>query len=288
MSENNKNPNSLKLIRARYSAMSEVERKIADRILADPERVLNMTVRLLANEAAVSEGSVVNFANLLGFDGFTKLKINLAQSIGSAGNPVFENLSESDRPQDALRKMTVRMLESFGAACGGIREEEFIGAAEMLESAEGRIEIYGVGGSMPVAMDAYYRLMRAGLPAYAVTDAVLCTVSASKLQPGCIAFGISNSGCTEEILRPLRIAKSRGAKTILLTGNPDSPGAKLCDCAIAVPAGEAGIYREAAVARLVQVFIIDSLCAWLGSRRGEEGISHIEEFIDLMDEHFYQ
>ncbi|MDO4548489.1 MAG: transcriptional regulator, partial [Clostridia bacterium] len=75
--------NALSLIQKNYSSMSPVEKRIADCILADPEAAINATVVYISAKAEVSEGSVMNFASMLGFKGFSQMKINLAQNLST-------------------------------------------------------------------------------------------------------------------------------------------------------------------------------------------------------------
>ena len=55
------NMNVLSQIEKDFLSMSEVEKKIGDYILHNPEKVVNTTMRVLSQEVGVSEGSIVNF-----------------------------------------------------------------------------------------------------------------------------------------------------------------------------------------------------------------------------------
>ena len=88
-----------------------------------------------------------------------------------------------------------------------ISETELCAIAGLLMNTKGRIEVYGVGSSSMIANDVYYRLMRIGLPIYAVTDPHISAVSASLLNGECVAIGISHSGRTIETLDTMKRAK---------------------------------------------------------------------------------
>ncbi|CAN5819029.1 hypothetical protein BH23DEI1_BH23DEI1_20840 [soil metagenome] len=62
------------------------------------------------------------------------------------------------------------------------------------------IEVYGVGSSAPIAMDAYFRFRRIGLPVSLVLDPHMQAVSASRLDARGVAFVVSHSGRTPETL----------------------------------------------------------------------------------------
>ena len=85
--------------------MTAAEKRIAGFILSEPRRAVGMTMRALAAEVGVSEGSVANFASHLGFDGFTAMKIAIAGSLPESGAPLFENVSPGDSPSVIMGKM---------------------------------------------------------------------------------------------------------------------------------------------------------------------------------------
>jgi DNA-binding MurR/RpiR family transcriptional regulator len=273
--------NALSNIKKNYSSLSNVEKKIADYILQDPVRAVDITMQALSLEAGVSSGSIINFSNRMGFDGFTKLKTNIAQNLTPQNGWLFDDLAPDDSPKDVMRKMISNAAASFEATYGSISPQEFSDAAAMLAGVQRRIDVYGVGSSSMVATDAYYRLMRIGLPAYAVTDALLCSVSASMLDSSCVALGISHSGRTQETLRAMEIAKGHGAKTLCITSFAKSPLAQLCDVSIVIASRESDQHREAVVSRLTQLLVIDSLCAYIGFLHKDKSAEFIKNLIDI-------
>lgn len=277
--------NSLLDIQKVYMSMSETEKKIADYILNNPEKTVHSTTKFLASEVGVSEGSIINFANQLGYGGFTKLKINIAENLHNRSTLTFENIGQSDRPKDALRKMIDNAVSSFETTYSILSSSDLEKAAELLMSAKKKIDIYGVGTSSMIAMDAYYRFMRIGLPVYAVTDSHICSVSASLLCNECVALGISYTGRTIETVRAMEIAKANGAKTIGITSFSGSALAKLCDVTILIASKEAEINKEAVVSRLTQLLVLDSLCAYISYQRRDETIARIESLVNIIGEH---
>lgn len=275
--------NSLQEIRKNYTSFSGVERKIADFVLRFPQRTVHMTTKSLAAEAGVSEGSIIHFANRLGFTGFTQLKINLAGHLGEQEAPLFDNLVPADGPKDAVRKMVENAVASFQQTYAAISQTELEHAAKLLMEAK-RIDLYGVGSSSMVVTDIYYRLMRIGLPAYAVTDPLIAPVSAMMLDGQCLAVGVSYSGRTVDTLRAVKLAKKQGAKTLCVTNYAKSPLAKLCDSALVVVSQESEINREAVVSRLTQLLLFDSLCAYISYQRKDKSIEYIENVVEILGE----
>lgn len=61
---------------------------------------------------------------------------------------------------------------------------------------------------------------------------------------GDVAIGISTSGNSENVLRALEIAKTKGCKTIGLSGRDGGKMAALCDANIVVPSNETPRIQE--------------------------------------------
>lgn len=63
-------------------------------------------------------------------------------------------------------------------------------------------------------------------------------------QEGDILYAISTSGNSANVLKAIEVAKSKGIKTIALTGEVDSEMSKLCEITIAVPSNETNHIQE--------------------------------------------
>lgn len=273
----------LEQIKEKYLSMSGTEKRIADAILENPGRAVNMTVKYLASKAGVSDGSVMNFAGSLGYGGFTKLKIALAMCVEEFKGYAFENVYSGDSVSAALRKMGENASKAFADTCAHIPSDALEKAARLLMDAR-KIEVYGMGGSGFIAGDAAYRLMRIGLNAEAFSDPIIGAISASRLTRGDAMIFISHSGRTTGMLRALQVGKERGAGAIAITSYGDSPIAKLCDAPLVVSSEEAVYHREAVVSRLTQLLIVDTLCAYIGSQRGREAMERMDEALGFIAE----
>lgn len=262
-------------IRKRYGALSAVERRIADVILEDPEQVTGMTVAHLAARARVSEGSVINFSTLLGLRGFSALKISLAREADAFPGFSFGSVTAEDTPMQALQKVIGSAVDAFSRAGRCVDGEALAAAAGALSRAR-RIELYGAGDSALMAQDAYFHMMRMGLPACAVTDYLSVSISADQLDESCAALAISHSGQTIQIVDAMAAAKRRGAVTICVTSYGDSDLAALCDVALVTPSAETDQHREAQLSRLAHLLVLDSLCAYISAQRGPETVERLD------------
>ena len=278
--------NGLNIIMRDLPSMSATEKKLGEYILKNPEKVVNMTLRVLAAETGVSEGSVINFASRLGFDGYTRLKINIAQSLSSQTALIFDNVVENDKPKDAMRKMRDNIVSSLDSTLELIDNRELERAAELICDVKKRIELYATGSSAPIANDAAFRLMKLGFSANAICDLHISPVSAIMLDNDCLAIAISYTGRTHNIIKTMKLARERGAKTMCITCYPDSPLAKICDISLIAVSGETEINKLSTVSRLSQLFIIDSLCAYIGYNRRDIMLENQSAINEIWDEYY--
>lgn len=266
-------------IQQNYDRMSAVEKRIAHVILTDPVGVTNSTLAHLAARAGVSEGSVVNFATRLGAGGFSALKIALARETHTGF--AFGDVTEEDTPLAALRKTAETSADALRRTAGAIDGGALAKAAELLASAR-RIDIFGAGGSALIAQDAYLHFMRAGFPAYAVTDYLSFSVVAAQLDGECAALAVSHSGQTAEIVDAMEIARRQGAGTICVTSYANSRLGRLCGVTLATASSEAERHQEAVAARMTHLLVLDALCAYLGARQGSRTVERedaVEQYL---------
>ena len=266
----------LEKIRRDYEKMSAVERRIADTILGDPEQLPRMSVARLAEIASVSEGSIINFSNRLGVSGYRGLKIELARELDPRTPFSFGSVTAKDSPWTALRKVSGNAVEAFQKTCQSIVEEDLKQVADALLSAR-RIDIYGAGDSGLLAQDAYIHFMRAGFPAYAVTDYLTISLSAAQLDENCVAIAISHTGQTTEIVDAMRVARRQKAKTVCITSSLNSELQDVCDMSLVTYATEVERHQDAGISRLAHMVVLDSLCAYISVQRGRAAMERLDE-----------
>ncbi len=249
--------------------MPSVGKRIGLFILADPQRVTQMTLRMLASEVGVAEGSIMNFTTKLGFDGYTSLKLAIARSLAQGEALIYESVTPGDSARDVMRKMRDNAQDALRATCESVTDEELMRAVELILGAKKRIEVYGIGSSAMIAEDAAFRFMKLGLPAGVVKDSYIGSVSALMMDADCLALAVSYTGRTHDLIKTVSIAKSKGAKTMCITCYADSPLAKLCDLSLIAVSGEAIVNKLSTVSRIAQMLLIDTLCEYISSKRGD-------------------
>ncbi|MDI1365048.1 MAG: MurR/RpiR family transcriptional regulator [bacterium] len=268
-------------IRSRYNSLGRSARQIADFVLETPNAVISMSVTELAEATAVSQGSVINFCQALGMSGFQQLKLSLAHEVVQPVQFIHEDLDRDDPLDTVCRKLFHSGVQALRDTLSILDTNEMQRAVDILRAAK-RIEIYGVGSSAPIAEDAHYRMLRIGLRATAVTDSHIQAISASLTDPEVAVLTISHSGATHETVTATRLAKERGAKTIVITNFARSPIQAHADVTLYTMARETKFRTEAMTSRIAQLCVIDSLIAAMGLADYERATEVLRHTFDVL------
>src|SRR5690606_5776785 len=119
------------------------------------------------------------------------------------------------------------------------------------------LDVYGVGGSALTALETEARLYRIGINVHTWAEVHNGLTSAAILDSDCVAIGISNTGRTDETIQMLSVAKASGAYTVAMTGNPDSPLARIADEVLIAAAPDWYLQPADLSARHCQLFVVD-------------------------------
>jgi RpiR family transcriptional regulator, carbohydrate utilization regulator len=256
-------------LRGTYPSLSAAERRVADTIEADPEVLLRLPLKALAEMVDVSEATVVRFCQSIGYEGLRGLKRELAIKAIAPTRLVHQAV----QPGDDVRTIAEKVLQADMSALSdtlAVLDHEALAAAVDALVAAPRIECYATGSSVPVAVDAYYRLLRLGLPASVVTDAHMQATSAAHLPEGAVVLAVSHRGRSAEIHTALRWARQAGATCILLTSFNDTPVGRLSDISLVVAAPELSLRPEAVSSRIAHLAVIDALSVAIALRQPEQ------------------
>lgn len=277
--------NCLIRIRQRYAAFARSDKRLADFLLAEPDRARHLSSQQLAAEAGVSQSSVVKFAQKLGFKGFPALKLAISEALASNAEPLAVTVHNQIRGDDPLRvvgeKLIHENLSAMRASLDVNSEEKLRQAVEMLQGAR-RIVLTGIGASGLVSRNFSWKLMKIGLNAVAEQDmhALLATVQA--MGPQDLLLPVSYSGTRREINMAADETLRVGAKILAITGfTPNALQQRASHCLYTIAEEQAT--RSAAISSTsAQMMLTDLLFMALVQQDIEhapERIRHSEELV---------
>jgi DNA-binding MurR/RpiR family transcriptional regulator len=255
----------LQKIKAMRPQFSLVEMKIADCVAASPFRMIRMSTEEIASASGTSQASIIRFCQKLGYTGIKELKIILAQEVGNLVStsenwglihPQALSSTEPLPEPDFVEGMLQQSIEGLQRSVVTLDRKMLDAAIQAI--AEARIvDIYGAGESYVVAKDLQIKLRRLGVIANVDPNPHLQAISATSLQVGDVAIGISFSGCTKDTLDAMEFASQSGATTIAITNFSEFPLAENADIVLETNAVDVLTSYGIMPSRLSQHFVVD-------------------------------
>ena len=259
-----------KLLREIKNALPDLRKsevKVAEFVLNNPEDIIELTTAQASNAIGVSEPTLIRFCQAIGFNGFQKFKLTLAQQL-AADN--YFNSYEID-PNDSIQEVTEKVFDSTISEILNVRsqlnQEIVEEAIETLANAK-RVEFYAFGGSVPVAMDAQHKFFRLKIPSSCISDPHIQFMSANSLNDRDVVVAISQSGNTAALVESIKTVKSFGATVIGLMPS-GTPLSRICDIALDIDVGENARLTRPLTSRLAYMAIIDVLAVGVAQLKPE-------------------
>jgi glucokinase len=257
----------LERVRSALGGLSPAERRVGNFVLDNPRTVLNEPIAIIALGAEVSQPTVIRFCRSLGHQGLADFKLKLGS--GLTGTMPVQRAQV--RRQDSTGDLCAKVLDNTISAIMHFRESLNVDSVDrainLLREAR-RVELYAMGNSAVVALDAQHKLFRFRIPSVAHTDTSMHAMAAELLGPNDVAVFISSSGQPPELARAAGLALERGASVIAVTAS-QSPLARRCSVCIAVEHDEDSATFVAMISRILHLLVVDMMSVGLTMRRGE-------------------
>lgn len=247
-------------INREYYQLTSAEKKIADYMLLQRQECQYMSISEMAEVAEVAEATVSRFCRRLGYKGYSAFKLAVAGS-GSAQrpmNPLYGEIQAEDSLGDMCQKIYAADVDAVTQTLALINPGAVTKAAELLLSAD-RVLCMGLGGSMVLAQEAAHLFSTALPNFYAVEDSHHQAIRAAMLTSRDAVLYFSYSGSTRDMVELMKLARERGAGTVLITRFPKSPGAALADIVLECGAKEGPLQMGSIAARMGQLYLTDVL-----------------------------
>lgn len=206
--------NILAIIESHLDKMTDLEQRIGHYFL-DPNSIQeDLSSLQVAQTLHISQAALTRFAKKCGFKGYREFSFQYLQDLQKAQ-------TEADSMQSSLSRHVLYNYNQIHQQTKELIDEEKLErVAQIIEEAD-RVYFFGTGSSGLVARDMKLRFMRLGVVCEALTDQDGFAWTTSILDKNCLVIGFSLSGQTQSIIDSLIDAKNMGAKTILVTGQPE-------------------------------------------------------------------
>jgi len=213
-------------INSHYPQLLPTEKKLADYINRNAEKLETLSISDLADNAGVSKATVTRFCKHLGYSGFKDFRMSAIRDIlsGKGEGPRNPDLKNTD-----VGELIVSICEANANACTGtelLLDAESVSQAADLMIGAGRIFIFGEGAVAPLALDLNQKMLRLGYLCVHTLDRRLQKMHAALCNPGDVAVLFDLSGSTRSTWEVASSLKERGVATITICNTIGSPLSK--------------------------------------------------------------
>lgn len=270
-------------LQRRLPSFSPSHRRLAERVMADPEAVAFMTISETASAVGVNEATVVRFAGglgLKGYPGITHLcRLRLREQAQLLHR--YDNLEKYEsRGEELLQRAATADQANVARTVSRIRPDTWDSAIAALSDAR-RVHVMGLRKChAPAYLLGYLlRMLREDVETITLGAATLVDDLRRIHADDCfVALAIHRY--STETVRAARWARERGAHGIALTDNPGSPLALTADEVFFVDVSGPSVLRSVtAFTSLVQ-----ALAAGVAQARGHQARETLLEEETLLND----
>ena len=241
-----------------YYELTAAERRTADYVLKNRDRSQYLSIGELAEESGVAEATVSRFCRRLGYKGYNAFKLAIANAGAPKPAAADKPIRDSDAPIELARKLYAVESEAMLQTLSLLRPAELDKAVAILQSAR-KVLCMGQGGSMILASEAAHLFSVYNGKFVPVSDSHMQIIASATLTKDDAVLFFSYSGATKDMMETLSVVRERGAKVILITRFPRSPGAAQADVVLQCGSNESPLQHGSVPARIAQLFLLDIL-----------------------------
>jgi DNA-binding MurR/RpiR family transcriptional regulator len=129
----------IRTLEDKRESASKTWKKIADFILSDINQATSLKLKEFSKRAQVSEGSIINFVQSLGYSGYIEFKVGLAQAVGKISNSfVLE-----DDGINAFIQITDAVKKSYEETLAVLKKDIIERITKKIMQAKGRVCVCG-------------------------------------------------------------------------------------------------------------------------------------------------
>lgn len=253
-----------------YNELFDAEKRVADYILANPDKVIDMTVSEVAEVSEASNATIIRVCKKCGCQGFHHLKIKMAkESVATQEKQVSNTIDIQDMEQ-SLHNILVNKCEELKQTLVNIPAEELKAIVNCIKGA--RLVVFAaLGNTIPVALDGAYKFNQLGITTLASTIWETQMAVTHTISDRDVVIAISASGESKNLLTLVDIAKEKGATAIAITNYAKSSLALRCRYHINTIARERLFFPDFSFTftRLAAMAVIETLFFLLASSKAD-------------------
>lgn len=255
--------------------LPKAEKRIAEKILEQPEEIVHMTASELGKFANSSAATVIRLSKRLRISSFTELKIFISREVESESQGVYSDIAADETVRAIMDKLHWNSSLAMKDTASMLEEDAILKAADIIRDAS-VIYTFGIGASSLVAENISQKWSRIGKTCIHVNDAHVLLAALVGSEQDAVFIGVSNSGETHEVIKLDDIARKHGHKTISITRFGNNTLSKDADVALQhVRANEVEMRSAATSSLHAQFLVVDVLFYVYVSRNFDRALDKI-------------
>ncbi len=222
--------------------------------------IADLKISKICDELYISVASATRLAKRLGLDGFSQLKIYLAEekTQNKMSTQKYKNISASKYYED--------VIDSLHNTLANVNLEVIDSVSNEIEKAS-KVNFFAVGGSNVIVTDFAQKIARIKIPVTFNGDAHIQFVEAANCDSSQLCLGLSYSGLTHEILTNLQLSKQNGATTVIVTNNKNLDKYEFIDYIIDISSVDNSMRTYSISSRFSSLAVFDLLYLSIIDRR---------------------
>ena len=254
----NKEKSVLDKIFSVYENLYEAEKKIADYVIGNKEKVIDMTVSELSFESDVSEATIIRFCKKCDFKGFHHLKIELAKEMVTLEQKNISNDLDPNNIDQSLQNILANKMEELKQTISMMNGDVIKKILDVIKNAR-IVQFAALGNTIPITLDGAYKFNQIGISSVANNIWENQLAFAYTLTDKDVVIAVSNSGSSKRLLDLIDIANEKKVTTICITNHEKSPLASKCKYKIITATREKLFFDEFSFTRVSAMVVIEVL-----------------------------
>ena len=244
-----------------YNQFTKTEKKIADYVIQNVDKVLFMSISDLADACRVADASVHRFCRTVGVKGYQefKLKLSLSLSIDEATDKADVALANvGNKTEEKIDEVLDGYIMALKETRQLINQDEVDRIVLLMLQAR-NIYFFGIGDSLLVAQAARNKFLRITNKVNCILDPHMQSMAASMATEEDLIVFFSYSGSTKDNVYVAEIAKEAGAKIVAITRFLKSPLTVYAEAMLVCGSNEGPLDGGSMGVKMSQLFIVDVL-----------------------------
>lgn len=274
----------LRQIESAYDSFSKGQKRIADYIINNYDKAVNLTAAKLGRIVGISESTVVRFATELGFKGYPGFQKALEEIVKNKLNSIQRiTLTTTRLAEDEILGAVLQSdYDNLRFTKEQMNNEDFNRAIDLISDAK---NIYIVGGrscgALAQFMNYYLNYIFDNVKLISSNSLTVSLEEIHRINSEDVIICISFPRYFIDTVRIIEFSKKRNAKIIAITDSDTSPMTKYADCKLYAKSDMVSIVDSLAA----PLSLINALIAALSIRNKERVVSSMEILEDIWAEY---